>query len=293
MADIVVRILAKERTIRGVVAVTTELCREGARRHETSPVAGAALAQALTGVALLGGLLKAEHRLAMKVEADGPLQKMVAETDSYGHVRGYVAVPDVPSPHPVTPEAVREAIGRHGELLVIKDLRLKHMYESVVALRDGDLAATLTHYMEQSDQLPSWVEMDFAVDEADTLTGVGGVLFQTMPGEPPETLATLRERLADLPPLGAFFAQGGTPEEVLEQLVGAWGYDILEKKPVTFHCFCSRERSLAALRLLQPEDLRTLIEEGQAVVDCHFCHERYIFTREELEAVLAEQAPGD
>ncbi len=292
MSDRLVRALIRERTVRAVVAETTELSREAARRHDTSPVAGVALGQALTGVVLMGGLLKAEHRLAMKVEADGPLQKILAETDGHGHVRGYVARPQVPGVHPVTPEAVREAIGHGGELVVVKDLQMKHLYESVVSLQEGDLAATLTHYLEQSDQLPSLVEMDFQVDSADVLQGIGGVLLQTMPGEPPETLATLQERLDDLPPLGAFLAQEGTPEAFLDRLAGEWDWEILETRPVAFHCFCSRERSLAALRLLPPDELQTLIAEGQAVVDCHFCHERYVFSREELEALQAAREAG-
>ena len=31
-----------------------------------------------------------------------------------------------------------------------------------------------------------------------------------------------------------------------------------------------------------------LIAEGEAVVDCHFCHERYVFDRDALEAILDE-----
>jgi len=44
--------------------------------------------------------------------------------------------------------------------------------------------------------------------------------------------------------------------------------------------------------LLSRERLRfaliTLGSEGQAFIDCHFCHERYIFNRDELETLLEE-----
>jgi redox-regulated HSP33 family molecular chaperone len=39
--------------------------------------------------------------------------------------------------------------------------------------------------------------------------------------------------------------------------------------------------------LLDREDLLTLIAEGEAVIDCHFCRERYVFDRSTLEEVLA------
>jgi redox-regulated HSP33 family molecular chaperone len=38
--------------------------------------------------------------------------------------------------------------------------------------------------------------------------------------------------------------------------------------------------------MLGRAEIETLIEEGQAVVDCHFCHERYIFGREALETII-------
>ncbi len=43
------------------------------------------------------------------------------------------------------------------------------------------------------------------------------------------------------------------------------------------------------LKGLGEDDLLALIVEGEAVVDCHFCHERYVFNREELAEILDEQ----
>jgi redox-regulated HSP33 family molecular chaperone len=40
-----------------------------------------------------------------------------------------------------------------------------------------------------------------------------------------------------------------------------------------------------ALSLIDDADLEVLRSEGEAVVDCHFCHERYIFSVEELTAI--------
>ena len=55
---------------------------------------------------------------------------------------------------------------------------------------------------------------------------------------------------------------------------------------------CSRERSRQALRLLDRDDLELLIAEGEAVVDCHFCHERYVFDVADLRGLLAELDAG-
>ena len=36
-------------------------------------------------------------------------------------------------------------------------------------------------------------------------------------------------------------------------------------------------------------DLASLVADGKAEVCCHFCGEKYAFTREDLEALLAEK----
>ena len=64
-------------------------------------------------------------------------------------------------------------------------------------------------------------------------------------------------------------------------------YEILEERAVSFRCSCSRERSAQALRMLEPDDLVALIAEGEAVVDCHFCREQYVYDRAVLEELLA------
>ncbi len=113
-----------------------------------------------------------------------------------------------------------------------------------------------------------------------------------MPGAESSDLIEFAERLDDMPPLEALLVDGQTPEQLLAMLFGPVSYDTLETQPLTFHCGCSWERSEFALRLLGEEDLEALVAEGQAVVDCHFCHERYIFGREALEMILEQARDG-
>lgn len=288
MGDYLVRALAKEAGVLGITCVTTELAREAARRHNAAPVAAAALAYGMTAGALLGALLKAQQRVALKVEANGPLRKLVVEADAYGRVRGYVAEPDVLWPLPIGPAEVADAIGYLGVLTVVKDLRLKHLYEGVVALESGALDKELAHYLNRSEQIPSLVEIAVHLDGLGQVTAAGGLLFQLLPNAKPSMLDELAEHLEDLPPLETLLADGHTPEEILESVFGAIDYMILEREPLEFRCTCSRERSRQALLTLGREDILALIAEGEAVVDCHFCHERYVFDAEELHAILQE-----
>ena len=75
----------------------------------------------------------------------------------------------------------------------------------------------------------------------------------------------------------------------MAQALNGFEYTVFEQQPLAFSCSCSRARSRHALKVLGEDDLLALIVEGEAVVDCHFCHERYVFDREELAEILDEQ----
>ncbi|VAW31485.1 hypothetical protein MNBD_CHLOROFLEXI01-5339, partial [hydrothermal vent metagenome] len=44
------------------------------------------------------------------------------------------------------------------------------------------------------------------------------------------------------------------------------------------------EQALISMGIKEIENI--IATEGKATVDCHFCHEQYVFNREELEDLL-------
>lgn len=288
MTDIIVRAIAKANGVRALACVTTDLVKDAARRHQSTPIATAALGHGLTAVALLGALLKAQQRVGLKVGGNGPLRKLVTESDSYGHVRGYVMATDLAWPLPITASDVADALGREGLLTVFKALDVHEIYEGVVPIQTGEVDADLVYYMLKSEQMPTLVEIGVKLDEQGALMVAGGVLMQLMPGQEPSALAPYADRLDDLPPIEELLADGSTPAQILAMLFGDVPYDTLEQRAVSFRCLCSWPKSEQALRLLPRHDLEILLAEGQAVVDCHFCHERYVFGPEVLEMMLDE-----
>ncbi len=291
MEDYFIRILAKETGIRGLAAVTTNLVEEARQRHGTSPTATVALGRALTGGLLLGALLRVGQQVALKFEGTGPLKKIVVEADRRGRVRGYVAQPEVELPLLQDEYDVVSAIGRAGLLTVVKDLQLKELVEGVVHLETSDISGDLAAYLEQSEQIPSTVQLGVTLDEDGRVLFAGGLLFQSVPPQGEAEMAQLKERLQELPPVEALLETEQTPEKVLAAIMGDIPYEELERRPLRFQCNCSRQRTRRALLLLGREDLEALLEsEGEAVVDCHFCHEQYVFGREELEQLIEEAA---
>lgn len=289
MTDYLIRVISKEAGVRGLACVSTELVQEAAQRHQTEPTAAAALAQGLTGGALMGALLKVRQRVAIKFEGNGPLKKILVESDSYGKLRGYVGEPGVDLPLKQGQHDVVGALGDVGLLTVVKDLRLKELAEGVVPLAGEALDDELTFYLTQSEQIPSFVDLGVYANGQGEIEIAGGLLIQAMPPYEDEIVYRLQDRLQEMPPLAELFHAGETPETVLARLFDGIEYDVLEKRDLVFKCGCSRERSEKALIMLGQDELEYLLEnEGQAVVDCHFCHEQYIFTQDDLEGLIAE-----
>ena len=96
MKDYIVRAVAAGEQVRAFAAVTTQTVEEARQRHNTSPVATAALGRLLTGGAMMGVMMKGEKDLlTLQIKADGPLQGITVTADALGHVKGYVGNPNV------------------------------------------------------------------------------------------------------------------------------------------------------------------------------------------------------
>jgi molecular chaperone Hsp33 len=262
-----------------------EIC----QKHGTAPTATAFLGRALTGGALMGALLKVQQRVAIKLEGTGPLRKAIVESDSYGRLRGYVGAPELNLPLKQGRQDMTAAIGRAGLLTVVQDLKLKELAEGVIPLETGEVDTDLMAYFVQSEQIPTAVSIGLSMSENGPAAMSGGLLIQALPPHDDLIIGQLRSRIPELPPIEELLQSGKTPEDVLALLFEGIEYEVLEKRPLRFQCNCSRERSEKALIMLGREEIEQLLaDEGQAVIDCHFCHEQYVFDAVELELILEE-----
>ena len=99
MEDYIVRAAAANTQIRAFAAVTTNLVEEARQRHNTSPVATAALGRLMTGGVMMGSMMKnPEDILTLQISCSGPIGGLTVTADSRGGVKGYVHNPDVMLP---------------------------------------------------------------------------------------------------------------------------------------------------------------------------------------------------
>ena len=291
MEDALYPFRSKEAGVKGLICLTNGLANEACQRHGTSPTASAALARVLTAGALMGGTLKVRQRIALKFEGTGPLGKVVVEATASGRIRGFVGNPQVILPPIEGNPDIISGLGRAGLLTVVKDQPPGEPIKSIVPLTTSEIQGDLQDYLEQSEQIPSLVEIATEVTESGFISTSGGFLIQAVEPQGSMGLQHLREHLQELPPLQALLNSGQTLPKIVDLIFAEVEYEALGERPIQFYCSCSRERSRFALITLGSEEVQEILyREGEAVIDCHFCHERYIFSREELQDLLAEMA---
>lgn len=290
MDDYVLRIMAQESGFRALLLLTRQITREACRRQKTTAAATSVLSDGMTAAAMLGSLLKMQQRVALRFEGDGPIGMMITESTSHGLIRGYMAHPE--AEYIDGNQDPTSLLGNKGLLKVVKDVGLKDLVEGVVE-RQGTIADDLTHFLNTSEQTPSFVSIATVPTENGMVEISGGILIQVLPGHSEGILQQLEDRLQELPPFEELLLQGEkeNPDVILEKIADLVfeGTDsqTLEKKWLFFHCGCSRERSESALVALGKDELNSLIQEHEEVVtDCHFCNEKYVFTHDDIHGLI-------
>ncbi|MBC7765882.1 MAG: Hsp33 family molecular chaperone HslO [Hyphomonadaceae bacterium] len=289
MKNYIVRALSDDGGVRAFVAVTTELCNEAQRVHQTYPVASAALGRLLTGGAMMGTMLKGEKdAITLQIKGDGPLGGVVVLTDASANVKGYVHHPQIEIPsQPNGKLDVGGAIG-YGTLTIIRDFGMKEPYVGQVPLMTGEIAEDLTLYFAQSEQTPSAVALGVLVDRDLSVRAAGGFIIQLMPDAHPKLSEMIEKAVQDATPISTLVDQGLSGEEILHTILPAVKWSKSERIATQYQCDCSTDRIERALISLGAKELGEIItEQGQAELTCHFCTKRYHFDKDALVQLLA------
>jgi molecular chaperone Hsp33 len=291
MSDYLVKALAYNGQVRAYGVKTTDTVGEAQRRHHTWPTASAALGRAMTAGVMLGAMLKGESKVTIKIEGGGPIGVILVDSNNKGEVRGYVTNPQTHFElNQYGKLDVARAVGKNGMLTIVKDLGLREKFTGQVPLVSGELGEDFTYYLVASEQVPSSVGVGVLVNPDNSILAAGGFIIQLMPGTDEETIAKIENRLKTIAPISKLIQQGLSPEEILYELLGKENVKILETLPVKFHCSCSKERFANAIISLGEKEIQDMIDEdGQAEAQCHFCNEKYLFDKDELEQ-LKQQA---
>lgn len=291
MNDYMITAMAANGQIRAFAATTRNLVETARQKHNTSPVATAALGRLLTAGAMMGAMMKGEEDiLTLRVEGDGPIGGITVTADSSGRVKGYVKQPNVLlHANSLGKLDVAGAVGA-GTLTVIRDIGLKEPYSGQIQLVSGELAEDLTYYYAVSEQTPSSVGLGVLMNRENTVRQAGGFIIQLMPGAEDSVIDRLEQKLASVKSVTSMLDTGMTPEEILTLLLGEMDLTLTDHKELEFYCNCSKERVGKAISGVGFKALSEMIQDNKDIeVNCHFCNTNYVFTPEELRQMVKKK----
>ncbi|QAT41088.1 Hsp33 family molecular chaperone HslO [Clostridium sp. JN-9] len=289
MADKLIHATAKDDKVRIIAAITTELVNKGTKIHSCAATASAALGRMLTAGALMGAMLKNEEdKLTLKINGGGQAGNIVVIAYADTHVKGYISNPSIDLPLNSKGKLdVGGAIGKQGNLLVIKDMGLKEPYVGQVPIVSGEIGDDLAYYFTASEQTPSAVGVGVLVDTDLSIKAAGGFIIQLMPDCEDLAADLITYRLQEIPPITTLISSGKTVEEIAEYIFEGMDLKILDSVKPVYSCDCSRERVERALISIGEKDLKSIYDEGKTEeLKCHFCNKSYLFTHEQIGELL-------
>ena len=244
------------------------------------------LGEAYAAVALLSATIKYKGTLVVQVNGGKPLNLLVVQATSEGHLRGMARwTGDIDT----VPATINDMFGPDATLVITvqPEEGKGERYQSIVNLEGDSLSESLTAYFEQSEQLKTRLEL--AVGEK----SVAGLLVQKLPGEAKDedgwnraSMLTETIQQAELLDLSV--------EVILNRLFNQEVVRLFEGDDLRFKCSCSQQKVENMLIGLGKEETdATMKEQGSIDVDCDFCNTHYSIDEVDLARIFSDSAvPG-
>ena len=268
---------------------STDIVKRMEEIHKTSAVVSAALGRMLTASQLMASTLKsASDTITLRIKADGPIGLITVACDGRGHCKGYVEnnVVEIPLRRDGKLD-VGSAVGRNGQLYVVKDIGMKEPYVGSIPLESGEIAEDITAYYAYSEQIPTVCALGVLVNPDLSIKCAGGYLLQLLPGATEEEISLVENNIKNIPSITNFFESGHDVYDIINTVMDGFNPSILDETDVKYQCDCSRERVKNALISIGIKDLEMLRdEEDQIEMGCQYCDAKYYFTKKDLDNII-------
>jgi molecular chaperone Hsp33 len=274
-ADLSLRIVATDVTHTLVEAMT----RQGSLASEK-----VLLGRILAAASSMASIAKRDdERVRIQMIGAGPVEQVLADAHGDGRLRACVKSPLARGAHAhshafdtigrsaTRSQSIAALLGDQGSITVVRDIGLSTPYEGSCNLTNGEIDEDLEHYLNQSEQLPSVLACETALDARGEVVRAIGLLIQTFPDADLEGITAVRARLRENDWLALLSA-----DRPLEDFIGlaldGKSFDLMGRQAVKFACPCGKERAISVLSALGAEDLEALADEQQTTsITCNFC----------------------
>jgi molecular chaperone Hsp33 len=291
MKNKLISALSKNKEVRLFMIDSTEMVETARKTYNMSPVSIAALGRTITAGSLIGKTLKnSNDQLTIQIKGSGVIESIIAVSKPNGEVKGYISNPHVETKINEKGKLdVGGAVGRDGDLYLIRDYGLKEPYIGHSKLVSGEIAEDLASYFMYSEQQPTVFSLGVFVDSEGVVAAAGGLLIQPLPNASDETLEALEDAMMSLPAISTLMKDENelTLEALVHKYFSPLEFIITDQVDAGLYCDCSEERMKEALLSLGKDELEAMIEEDDgAEIHCHFCNTNYRFDADDLRDII-------
>ncbi len=271
-----------------VFAVNSTNCVQTMRDlQDLSPIATLLSGRMISATAMLSWDLKEEEsEITMRIDCEGDFQGAIVICTQNGFLRGYTKNPHLFYETKEDNFNVGKSIGK-GTLTISRDRKGTRSYFSSIELISGEIAEDLAYYFQQSEQIPTAVNLGILIDKEAKVRSAGGFIIQQLPYADKKIADVIYENIAQTPNLSDLMDMGLSIPEILSRFVfKELQWQINEEKEIAYRCNCSYEQFSKALLLLGKDELQSLKEGIKPV--CLYCHKEYNFSYEDIQSLMEQ-----
>lgn len=286
----ILRAMTADGSARIHVINSTAIVNEAVKIHNTSATATATLGRLLTATSMIGCMLgEKDDSVTVTLGGDGPAGRVLAVSDYFGNVKGYIQNPLVNPPKKANGKLdVGRAVGK-GTLSFIKQIGEGEPQTGMSEIVSGEIAEDIATYFAKSEQIPTVLSLGVLVDKDYSCLAAGGILIQLLPFPDEKTVDLIERNAADLFNISAKFAEGLDNKAIMDIAMRDIPYDTFDTLDVAYKCDCSRKRMREKIMSLGKAEIMNMYNEQEAegktrelTAVCRFCNSEYTFVESDF-----------
>ncbi|MGB1270929.1 MAG: Hsp33 family molecular chaperone HslO [Endozoicomonas sp.] len=279
--NITQRFLFDSTDIRGELVSLNSSFTEALAAHDYPEVIQLLLGELVAAAVLLSTTLKFEGLLTLQARGNGPLKLLMVECTDQKAFRAVAQFGDG-----IRPGSLQKLLGE-GSLVITVDPVKGNRYQGIVPLERESLSRCLEDYFSQSVQLPTRLWLSSRAGAC------AGLLLQALSTSAERSEEVRAESWGRVTTLADTVKNsellGLDHETLLTRLFHEETVRLFDSELVRFECSCSRERSEKIIKILDKQEVETILaEDGQVAMDCQFCNQRYVFDSDDIENLFGD-----
>lgn len=294
MQNKIAKFLAHNKKVSVICIDSSNLVEEIRKIHNLTPTTTAVLGRVATVCTLMGfiDLKDLTDNLTIQIKGNGPIGTIIAicELENLKIAEIKICADNPYIELPLKPNGkidVAGAVGKNGFINIIRENELTNgKYNGVSPIVTGEIAEDFTEYFAKSKQQPTVLALGVLVDK-NGVKKAGGYIINLMPDASEREITKIEEAIKKAKPISELLNEGLSLEEIAKIVTGDGNIEIIEDDlDVRFKCTCNKDRIERGIISLGKEEIQKIIEEdGKLEAECHFCHRKYVFIKNELEVL--------